>query len=59
MQKKYSPLQKDILLFFRKCIKYSYTRGENKDTFIKYTNDEFRKNLNIPKRNFDRVILYS
>ena len=57
MQKKYSPLQKDILLFYRKCLKYSNTRGENKDKFINLVKGEFRKNQDISKRNFDRVFI--
>ncbi len=55
MQKKYSPLQKDILFFYRKCLKYSYTRGENKNQFINFVKEEFHKNQSINKRKFDKV----
>jgi hypothetical protein len=63
----YSKLQKEILLFFRTCIKWAYTKGDvnillnfqNKNYFIDYANYEFRKYMTIKKTNFDMVKYYN
>ena len=59
----YSQLQKEILLFYRTCMKWAYTKGDvnkqlifkSKEHFIDYANFEFRKLMTIKKTNFDMV----
>jgi hypothetical protein len=60
--KNYSNLQKDILKFYRQCVRFAYTRGEvyiiilkNRNEFLDYFRDEFKRNQNVKKTNFDRV----
>jgi hypothetical protein len=60
----YSNLQKDILTFYKSCLKWANTRGEvciilkleNKEDFLDYAKSEFRNNMNLKKNNFDMVL---
>ncbi|KAM3136995.1 hypothetical protein pb186bvf_010908 [Paramecium bursaria] len=52
----FSPLQLEILKFYRQMLKFANTKvGPSRDSLLVYIKGEFRKNQEIPKRQFRRI----